>query len=191
MMQFVDYLKARGVPEQFLAAYGDGATDFLSRFAEVREDVLSQVHVEEYLQGSRRAGSSERTLRNRRIVAETVLAFLKARASGPHARRSTEPRSRDSRRLKRIPFIQRLEVHGYGTCRCSDVSMGGMYLETVNTIHVGTILDLDFKLRDSDPEPIRVRARVVYEHPDLGVGLAFVAISKEHKEALRRFIDAA
>jgi len=77
---------------------------------------------------------------------------------------------------------------GVGTRRCSDLSIGGMYLETVSTFTVGETLPIRFKLQDSDPQPITVRTRVHYVHPNMGVGLAFVDLSPGDRDKIERFV---
>jgi hypothetical protein len=90
----------------------------------------------------------------------------------------TEAENPERRRQKRIPFIKEVEVVGVATRRCSDLSVHGMYLETVHTFSDGTQVDLRFKLNDSDPAPIKVKARVLYRHEGVGVGLGFVNLSR-------------
>ena len=97
--------------------------------------------------------------------------------------------SDDLRKNKRITFIKEVEVAGSGTQRCSDLSVGGLYLETVASFPGGTLLDLQFKLNDSDDKPIKVQGRVLYQHPGVGVGLGFVNLLPKDREALVKFLD--
>lgn len=99
------------------------------------------------------------------------------------------PSGFERRTHKRIPFIKEVEVIGVGMRRCSDLSIGGMYLDTVVSFPIGTLLDLQFKLRDADEHPIQVQARVVYEHEGVGVGLSFVKLSPEDLDKIRKFIE--
>jgi hypothetical protein len=94
----------------------------------------------------------------------------------------------DRRRQKRVHFVKEVEVIGVGVRRCSDLSTEGMYLETVHSVPVGTICDLQFKLNDSDPQPIKVQARVIYVHENVGMGLNFVNLKPEDLERLKQFI---
>ncbi len=95
----------------------------------------------------------------------------------------------DERRVnKRIRFIKDVEVIGVGVRRCSDLSVGGLYLETVATFSVGNILNLRFKFQDTDEQPIAVKARVLYAHPGVGVGLGFVDLSPESQARLRKYL---
>jgi c-di-GMP-binding flagellar brake protein YcgR len=90
---------------------------------------------------------------------------------------------------KRVPFIKEVEVVGIGTRRCSDLSVGGMYLETVAMFPVGTILDLRFKLQDSSEELIQVQARVSYVHSGMGLGLRFIKVTPTDNEKIQKWID--
>ncbi len=75
------------------------------------------------------------------------------------------------------------------TNRCSDLSLGGMYLETVQAYELGAHVELSFKLYPSDAKPLQVRAQVVYYDPGVGAGLDFVDLTPEVRSAMRRFVE--
>jgi c-di-GMP-binding flagellar brake protein YcgR len=93
------------------------------------------------------------------------------------------------RQHKRVSYVNEVEVVDLGTFRCSDLSLGGMYLETVNSFPVGDAVTVRFKLRHTDEQPIRIKARVLYAHEGVGVGLTFVELNPHDREALEKFID--
>lgn len=96
----------------------------------------------------------------------------------------------DERRTnKRIPFVNEVEVIGIGTRRCSDLSTGGIYLDTTSFFPEGTLLTIRFKLHRSDERPIEVKARALYGMPGLGIGLAFIDLSPENLERIQKFIE--
>jgi c-di-GMP-binding flagellar brake protein YcgR len=95
----------------------------------------------------------------------------------------------ERRRNKRISFIKDVEVIGVGIRRSSDLSIGGMYIETVTTFPVGAILDLRFKLQEIDDQLIQVQAKVLYEHGGIGIGLCFVDLSPEDREKIQKLVD--
>ena len=97
--------------------------------------------------------------------------------------------SSERRTHKRVPFFNEVEVVGVGTRRCSDLSIGGIYLETVSIFPDGTLMTLRFKLHHSDERPIEVQARALYGVQGLGVGLAFIDLSPENLERIQKFID--
>jgi len=101
----------------------------------------------------------------------------------------TELRQNERRRYRRITFIKEVDAIGVGKLRCSDLDLGGMHLETVHSYPVGTILDLWFKLRDTDEHPILVQAKVVYVLNGMGVGLGFSSIKPEDRQKLEKFIE--
>lgn len=95
----------------------------------------------------------------------------------------------DERRVhKRVPFIQDVEIVGVGMRRCSDLSIGGMYLEAVSTFAEGEVLGIRFKLQNTDPQPIEVQVKVLYVHPSVGVGLSFVDLKPADRERIGRFV---
>ena len=102
-----------------------------------------------------------------------------------------ETEHHERRQHKRIHFFKEVEVPGVGILRCSDLSLGGMFLETVHPYSVGTILPLQFKLRVTDEHPISVQARVVYEHEGMGVGLCFSSLKLEDRQKIEKFIEQA
>ncbi|MBI3609255.1 MAG: PilZ domain-containing protein [Nitrospirae bacterium] len=97
--------------------------------------------------------------------------------------------SAERRASKRIHFVQEVEVVGVGMRRCSDLSIGGMYLETVVGFPAGSLLRLRFKLRGAEEPLLEIQARVLYAHENVGVGLAFVDLPPEDREKLRKFVD--
>jgi c-di-GMP-binding flagellar brake protein YcgR len=100
-----------------------------------------------------------------------------------------DPSVSERRKHKRIPFIHEVEVIGVGTRRCSDLSIGGMYLETVSVFPVGETLRLRFTLQDGDVAPFESSARVLYAHESVGVGLFFLNLTDDQQVRLQRFID--
>ncbi|HUJ79890.1 MAG TPA: PilZ domain-containing protein [Nitrospiria bacterium] len=103
----------------------------------------------------------------------------------------TPPSSSDNRQFQRMPFIQDVEVIGVGQHRCSDLSVGGLYLETVHPFPEGSIVSLRFKLHASDEQVLTVRARVVYVHEGVGLGLSFVDLHPYYREKIETFIKGS
>ncbi|GEM_PF-3440074 len=95
----------------------------------------------------------------------------------------------EQRASKRVPFIRDIEIVGVGWRRTTDLSIGGMYIETVADFQNGTELDLRFRLTDADSEEIRVRARVLYVHPGIGAGISFLNLSPQNQEKIQAWID--
>ncbi|MBI3811238.1 MAG: PilZ domain-containing protein [Nitrospirae bacterium] len=101
----------------------------------------------------------------------------------------SDPAPSERRTQKRVPFIKEVDVADVGMRRCLDLSIGGMYLETVVSLPAGSSVHLRFKLEDTDEHPMEVEARVLYSQESIGVGLSFINLSKENQEKIRKFID--
>jgi c-di-GMP-binding flagellar brake protein YcgR len=101
----------------------------------------------------------------------------------------SETSPQDKRKHIRVPFIQEVEIIGLGMRRSMDLSVGGMYLETMTSFPVGTLLDLRFKLVDSDPNPITVQALVVYQQETVGLGLSFVNLSPQNRDRIQKYVE--
>ena len=95
----------------------------------------------------------------------------------------------ERRSARRVHFIQDVIVEGLGTRRCSDLSMGGMYLETPVSFPIDTIVDLQFKLPGKDESPVKAKTRVVYIHEGVGLGLVFVELSQNDRERIQKFVE--
>lgn len=95
----------------------------------------------------------------------------------------------EHRNSKRITFVKDVEVVEVGLRRSADISIGGMYLETMSSFPIGSILDLRFKLQETDERPIEVQAKVLYEHGGMGIGLCFVNLSPEDRDRIQKLID--
>jgi hypothetical protein len=101
-----------------------------------------------------------------------------------------DPAAGGYRKYVRVPFKREVEVVGsVGQNRCSDLSIGGMYLETVQMWDVGTELWVRFFLWPEDPAPLQLRAQVVYFDPGVGAGLDFVDPPREVRHSIRRYIE--
>lgn len=100
-----------------------------------------------------------------------------------------EPGQEERRKNKRVHFIKEIEVVGVGIRRCSDLSVGGMYLDTHEHFPMGTQLHLRFKLHDADPQPIEIQARVLYVHNGVGIGLGFIDLKPEDRVKVLKFIE--
>ena len=95
----------------------------------------------------------------------------------------------ERRQHRRIPFIREVEVIGTGIFSCSNLSSGGLYLETVRTFLVGTVIELRFKLRVTDEHPMTIQACVVFVHEGAGIGFSFINLDLEDHEEIVRFIE--
>jgi len=95
----------------------------------------------------------------------------------------------ERRRSRRIPFIQDAVVEGVGPRRLSDLSLGGVYLESSVSFPVGTEVDIRFKLNEADDREVQVKARVLYIHDGVGMGLSFINLPPEIAEKIKKIVE--
>lgn len=94
---------------------------------------------------------------------------------------STGP-SEEKRRNKRISIVKEIEVDGSRGRRATDLSVDGMYIDTVTPFAVGSTVELKFRLddpHDSVLGPIVIRAKVLYAQEGLGIGVQFIDLKND------------
>lgn len=69
--------------------------------------------------------------------------------------------------------------------RCSDLSAGGCYVDTLSPFSVGSAVRIRI---ERDLNGFEAEAIVAYAHVSMGMGLAFTAIKVEHQGVLRSWI---
>jgi hypothetical protein len=69
--------------------------------------------------------------------------------------------------------------------RTSDLSRIGCYIDMLNPFPVGAMLLVRIS---RDPDNFEAVARVVYQVPGLGMGVAFTKISTSHQAILERWL---
>ncbi len=95
------------------------------------------------------------------------------------------------RRDTRVPV--RLEVE-WGTMpsRCpdvtSDLSLGGCYVESLNSVKVGQVLNLSLALPSK--KTLQFRGEVRYHQPTIGFGLKFLQLSPFEQATLEALIKS-
>jgi hypothetical protein len=71
------------------------------------------------------------------------------------------------------------------TGRCSDLSFGGCYVDTLSPFAVGAVVKVRM---DHDKREFESAAVVAYVHVSMGMGLAFTEMKREHQKVLRSWI---
>ena len=99
----------------------------------------------------------------------------------------------EKRRNPRFPFIAEAEVAEQGSSgklltRVSELSVNGCYIDEQNPFPSGTIVTLKIF---SESEVFDATAKVLYAHPNLGMGLVFQEISLHSGAVLREWLLAA
>ena len=116
------------------------------------------------------------------------------RAAGANAvSEKPAPSGGAERRLhSRATFIEAAEVcelHSKVrlTGRCSDLSAGGCYVDTLAPLRLGTEVSVRIVHESREFEAL---ARVAYSSPPMGMGLTFTKITTEHQAVLRSWTAA-
>ena len=150
----------------------------------------------------------ETRTRLRAVLAERVLgpAVLptawKSPASGPrperapsdasHPVKTSRPaaRQRPTRRFKRARYgrkVAAMEGEDVYMLMCQDISVGGMRVEPVDGLAVGSSLDLAIQISARE-EPFLVEASVVRDDGELGLALQFSWIAPESQARLQELL---
>jgi hypothetical protein len=99
----------------------------------------------------------------------------------------------ENRRSPRFPFIAVAEITHTDSgeqldSRVAELSVNGCYVDMLNTFPVGD--EILIKIF-AESECFEATARVVYAHPNLGMGLAFQGVSLKNGELLRQWLQRA
>ena len=90
----------------------------------------------------------------------------------------------------RFPFTAAAEVYELRSKarvagRCSDLSIGGCYVDTLSPFALGSAVRIRM---ETDHREFEADAVVAYAHPQMGMGLRFTGIKREHEGVLRLWI---
>jgi PilZ domain-containing protein len=99
----------------------------------------------------------------------------------------------ENRRSPRFSFIAVAEITHTDSgeqldSRVAELSLNGCYVDMPNTIPVGT--EIVIKIF-AESECFEATAKVIYAHPNLGMGLAFQGVSLKNGELLRQWLKRA
>ena len=99
----------------------------------------------------------------------------------------------EKRRYARLPF------HTTVTCEWGkksvklesrNISVGGMLLEPIAGLELGTEFDLEFSLPQAQ-ELLRVRAQVLRADPHEGIGVHYLNLSPQDRETIEQYVSGA
>ncbi len=71
------------------------------------------------------------------------------------------------------------------TGRCSDIGLGGCYVDTLTPLSVGSLLAI--RIEHGESEFVAL-ATVAFAHRSMGMGLKFTEMQPAHREVLQRWI---
>jgi c-di-GMP-binding flagellar brake protein YcgR len=100
-----------------------------------------------------------------------------------------DPGQPNRRKHRRVSFVKDVVLEGVGPARSSDISAGGMYIETMSGFRVGADVVLQFKLNHTDRDVIKSHALVRYVHEGVGMGLAFTDLSPDDRDKIDRLVN--
>jgi shikimate kinase len=94
------------------------------------------------------------------------------------------------RSFQRCSLVASAEVTELGSgarlsARISELGLGGCYVDAMNQFSEGTLVGLRI-LRDQGV--FETKAKVVYCHPQSGMGLAFIELTSEQRSVLEDWI---
>jgi hypothetical protein len=95
-----------------------------------------------------------------------------------------------TRRGPRYPFIAVAEIAhtesgGNFSCRVSELGLRGCYVDMLHTLPIGS--EVAIKIC-AGSECFEAHAKVIYAHPNLGMGLAFEKVSLKSAALLRQWL---
>lgn len=90
------------------------------------------------------------------------------------------------RKNKRVLIMQELAMDGKLMGQAIDLSMDGMYIATRAKFAKDAILTLRFQI---EQYPIEAKARVMYQHEGIGLGVRFVSLKAQDAEQIRAHIE--
>ena len=99
---------------------------------------------------------------------------------------------KEHRGAPRFPFIAAAEVLAENngsrmTARISDLSVSGCYVDTINPLPDGTLVQVKII---TETQIFEAPARVVYSHTHLGMGLAFREVLPNFVAVLQNWLPA-
>lgn len=92
---------------------------------------------------------------------------------------------------RRILYPQDVQCEteaGNFTRRSSDLSSGGMFVDSLTILPPNSLMKIRFRLPDSD-KPIEVSARVLYVRENIGAGVQFLGMKPVDRDRIESLID--
>jgi len=97
----------------------------------------------------------------------------------------------EHRKDTRVPVRLEVEWASGQRSRCpdvtSDLSLGGCYIESLNPVKVGQVLNLNLLLPANKTLPFRGEVR--YHQPTIGFGIKFLGLSQFERDTLAALIN--
>jgi hypothetical protein len=98
----------------------------------------------------------------------------------------------DKRLNKRHPLVAEIDYLGEGMRqrgRISDLSQGGLFIDTINPLDRGCPVSFTFLLPgDTSGKPIAGEGVVAWQQPMLGMGIRFISLAEGDLDRILRFL---
>jgi uncharacterized protein (TIGR02266 family) len=99
-------------------------------------------------------------------------------------------KSGDRRILRRAPLATQVESEQCMSLAFSrDVSLGGLFIETITPLPVGTTLTIRFNLGHKD-RVVTATAQVAYYLQKMGMGVMFTEIDPQDRDAIQEYVES-
>ncbi len=96
----------------------------------------------------------------------------------------------DRRQQKRAPLATQVQCDECMTLAFSrDISPGGMFIETTETLPPGSLITVRFNLNNKD-KVVTARAQVAYAVEKMGWGILFQDIEPDDRDAIREYVES-
>lgn len=92
----------------------------------------------------------------------------------------------DKQRKKRLHLSTDVFINRAFRAEGLDLSADGMYLYTRHPYVEGSIIEVSFKLNDTE---IHVPAKVVHSQPGIGCGVNFMELKEDIAEQIRDYVE--
>ncbi len=131
--------------------------------------------------------------------AQTAAPAQAAASVGPPAMTAKASASQPRRALPRVRMQAAVDLHSdsnFFTGFSTNISEGGLFIATVQTVEIGTEVDLGFSLADGEKLNVQGVVRWVREVNDLtpdifpGVGIQFVNLDPATAGAIQQFVSS-
>ncbi len=108
----------------------------------------------------------------------------------PALEESLESGDLENRKHARYAFTAAVEICDLATKtrltgRCSDIGIGGCYVDTLSPLPVGSLLAIRI---EHDESEFVALALVSFAHRSMGMGLKFTEMKPEHRELLQKWV---
>lgn len=92
----------------------------------------------------------------------------------------------ENRKQARVNLTSDVVINGLVKVRGLDISEGGIYIHTGRSFKAGSIINIELPLPNAT---LKIRAKVQHSQEGVGMGLMFVELTPEQKQAIKSYMD--